>query len=86
MAKNSLSALAHGELVSPAIEEMLEAGGVSRLPIGERPKEIIVCAHAYLPKRFGMSRVGGPSLGSWAKARKLPYQPVFDQGSAPLSC
>jgi hypothetical protein len=38
MAKNSSSALAHGDFVTSAIEEMLEAGDVSRLRIGESPE------------------------------------------------
>ena len=40
MAKNSPLPLAHGEFVSSAIEEMLETGVVSRLPIGERPEVV----------------------------------------------
>ena len=36
-APNSPSAGAHGEFVSSAIEEMLLAGAVTRLPLGARP-------------------------------------------------
>ena len=40
MARNSPSALAHGEFVSSAIEEMLLAGAISRPPVGERPEVV----------------------------------------------